>query len=231
MSRKWISLPLAAALSLTLLTLPAAAAGDGSEAVTVLAGLKVISGYSDGLYHLEDGLTRAQFCKLAILAEGHGDQAAGSACRSLYSDVSGSDWASPYINLAREEGLMAGKGDGTFGPDDPVTLEQALTVCLRLLGYPEGDIGPFWPEDYLEKARKVGLLEGLEAREGQGLTRGQAVQLLYNLLRLPDAQGRTFGLGLGSSWVEDAVVLDNDAEAADGTLHTAQVYANGNLGW
>lgn len=231
MNQKWLSLPLAAVLSLTLLTLPAAAAGDGDEAVTVLAGLKVISGYSDGLYHLEDGLTRAQFCKLAILAEGHGDQAAGSAYRSLFSDVSGSDWASPYINLAREEGLMAGKGDGTFGPDDPVTLEQAVTVCLRLLGYAEADIGPFWPEDYLEKARKVGLLEDLEAREGQGLTRGQAFQLLYNLLRLPDAQGRTFGLGLGSSWVEDAVVLDNDAEAADGTFHTVQVYANGNLSW
>lgn len=233
MNQKWLSLVLTGALSLSLLVLPAAGAatGDRDEAVAVLSGLNVISGYPDGLYHLEDSLTRAQFCKLAILVEGHGDQAVGSAYRSLFSDVSGSDWASPYINLAHEEGLMTGKGDGTFGPDEPVTLEQALTVCLRLLGYSQEDIGPFWPEDYLAKARKVGLLEGLTAQTGQGLDRGQAALLLYNLLRLPNAQGKTFALGLGSSWVEDAILLDNDAEAADGTLHTAQVYANGSLTW
>lgn len=233
MDRKWISFVLAAALGLGLLTLPAAAAttGDANEAAAVLSGLGVISGYPDGLYHLADGLTRAQFCKLAVLAEGHGDQVAASASRSLFSDVSGSGWAAPYINLAHEEGLMTGKGDGTFGPDEPVILDQALTVCLRLLGYTEADIGPFWPEDYIAKAQKVGLLEGLSAQAGQALTRGQAVLLLDNLLQLPNAQGKTFGLGLGSSWVEDAVLLDNDAEAADGSLHTAQVYANGNLSW
>ena len=233
MDRKWLSLTLAAALSLSLLTLPAAAAatGDVNEAVAVLSGLNIISGYPDGLYHLDDGLTRAQFCKLAVLAEGHGDQAAASAGRTLFSDVSGSGWAAPYIGLAHEEGLMTGKGDGTFGPDEPVTLEQAVTVCLRLLGYTEADIGPFWPEDYIAKARKVGLLEGLSAQAGQALTRGQAALLLDNLLQLPDTQGKTFGLSLGSSWVEDAVLLDNDAEAADGSLHTAQVYANGSLSW
>lgn len=233
MNRKWCSLVLAGALSLSLLTLPAAgaAAGDRDEAAAVLSGLNILSGYSDGLYHLSDSLTRAQFCKLAILAEGHGDQATGSAYRSLFSDVAGASWAAPYINLAHEEGLMAGKGDGTFGPDEAVTLEQAVTVCLRLLGYTEADIGPFWPEDYLEKGQKAGLLEGLSAAEGQGLDRGQAALLLYNLLRLPTAQGKTFGLGLGSSAVENVVVLDNDAEAADGTLHTAWVYAKGTLGW
>ena len=233
MDRKWISFTLTAALTLSLLTFPAAGAtvGDTDEAVAVLSGLGLISGYPDGLYHLEDSLTRAQFCKLAILAEGHGDQAAGSAHRSLFSDVPGSDWAAAYIDLAPQEGLMTGKGDGTFGPQEPVTLDQAVTVCLRLLGYTEADIGPFWPEDHLKKARKVGLLEGLTVREGEGLDRGQAALLLYNLLQLPNTQGKTFALGLGSSWVEDAVLLSNDAEAGDGTVHTAQVYTDGSLKW
>ena len=233
MNRKWLSFVLTGVLALSLLVCPAAAAaaGDMDEAVAVLSGLNIVSGYADGLYHLEDRLTRAQFCKLAILAEGHGDQAAGSACRSLFSDVAGSNWAAPYINLAHEEGLMTGKGDGTFGPDEPVTLAQAATVCLRLLGYTEADVGPFWPEDYIAKAGKVGLLEGLTTQTGEDLDRGQAVLLLYNLLRLPTAQGKTFALGLGNSWVEEAVLLDNDAEAADGTLHTAQVYAKGTLAW
>ena len=123
-----------------------------SEAVEVLSGLGIVSGYSDGSYHPDDALTRAQFCKLAILTEGHGDQARGSAYRTRFSDVPGGGWAAPYINLACEEGLVSGYGDGRFGPDDPVTVGQAVTVVLRLLGYTAEEIGPFWPEDYLNKA-------------------------------------------------------------------------------
>lgn len=232
MQKRMVSVLTSAALWLAVLAsavglaLPASAAtvGDVEEAVAVLTGLGIVSGYSDGLYHPEDGLTRAQFCKLAILAEGHGDQAAGSSYRSLFTDVSAADWALSYINLAYEEGLMAGKGDGTFGPGEAVTLEQAVTVCLRLLGYTDKDIGPFWPEDYLSKAGKLGLLNGVSANGSDALDRGQAALLLYNLIQLENAQGKVFGLGLGASSVSDAVLLDNDAEAADGTLRTAKVY-------
>ena len=38
-----------------------------SEAVEVLSGLGIVSGYSDGSYHPDDALTRAQFCKIAVL--------------------------------------------------------------------------------------------------------------------------------------------------------------------
>lgn len=238
MKQRIISTLTAAALWLGLLgsvggLLPARAAalGDVDEAVAVLTGLGIVSGCDDGLYHPEQGLTRAQFCKLAVLAEGHGDRAAGSAYRSLFSDVTASDWALPYINLAYEEALVSGKGDGTFGPEELVTVDQAVTVCLRLLGYSDAQIGPFWPEDYLSKARKVGLMEGMTLSDGQALDRGQAALLLYNLLRLEDTQGRTFGLCLGSAVLSNAILLDNNAEAADGKLHTAKVYANGELSW
>lgn len=233
MYKRILSLTLSVTMALSLTALPAAAAttGDLDEGVAVLTGLGIVSGYSDGLYHPEDRLTRAQFCKLAILAEGHGDQVAGSAYRSLFSDVSGTSWALSYINLAHEEGLVAGKGNGTFGPGESVTLAQAVTVCLRLLGYTDDDIGPFWPEDYLSRATKLGLLDGVSAGENDALTRGQAALLLYNLLQQPDIQGNTFALGLGASSVENAILLDNDDEAEDGTLHTAYVYTKSGLSW
>ena len=213
MQKRMVSVLISAALWLAVLasavglTLPASAAtvGDVEEAVAVLTGLGIVSGYSDGLYHPEDGLTRAQFCKLAILAEGHGDQTAGSSYRSLFTDVPAMDWAISYINLAYEEGLMAGKGDGTFGPDEAVTLEQAVTVCLRLLGYTDKDIGPFWPEDYLSKAGKLGLLSGVSSNGSVALNRGEAALLLYNLIQMENAQGKVFGLDLGASSVSDAI--------------------------
>ena len=173
MKQRILALLLAAGLCLGLIAAaPALAFSDVSgeelsEAVEVLSGLGIVSGCSDGSYHPDDALTRAQFCKLAILTEGHGDQARGSAYRTRFSDVPGGGWAAPYINLACEEGLVAGYGDGRFGPDDPVTVGQAVTVVLRLLGYTAEEIGPFWPEDYLNKAGALGLLDGLPARERQ----------------------------------------------------------------
>ena len=195
-----------------------------SEAVEVLAGLDVVSGYSDGGYHPNDALTRAQFCKLAILMEGHGSQVTNSAYRTLFSDVPGSNWAAPYINLAYEEGLVAGYGDGTFGPDDAVTTGQAVTIALHLLGYTNEEIGPFWPEDYMEKGAALGLLDGISKTADQTLNRGEAALLLYHMLDQTTSTGQEYLDQLCASKLEGVVVLDNAAEAEDGTLNTLEVY-------
>ena len=237
MKQRILALLLAAGLCLGLIAAaPALAFSDVSgeelsEAVEVLSGLGIVSGYSDGSYHPDDALTRAQFCKLAILTEGHGDQARGSAYRTRFSDVPGGGWAAPYINLACEEGLVSGYGDGRFGPDDPVTVGQAVTVVLRLLGYTAEEIGPFWPEDYLNKAGALGLLDGLPADGGAGLTRGDAALLLYRVLRQTDRDGQDYIDNLCASKVTGAVLLDNNAEAADGTLGTVEVDANQTISW
>ena len=167
MKQRILALLLAAGLCLGIIgaCIPAALAADETgveEAVEVLAGLGIVSGCSDGSYHPEDNLTRAQFCKLAVLAEGHGDKINAGAYRTLFSDVPGSNWAAPYVNLAYEEGLVSGYGDGTFGPDDAVTTAQAATIVLHLLGYTDDAIGPFWPEDAMALADSLGLLDGLD---------------------------------------------------------------------
>ena len=237
MNRKICALLTAAGLCLTLAALPAPAAaftdvsGDTATAVEVLYSLGIVSGYSDGAYHPSDGLTRAQFCKLAVLAEGHGDQVTGSAYRTLFSDVSGSHWAAPYINLAYEEGLVSGYGDGTFGPDDPVTVGQAVTVALHLLGYTTDDVGPFWPEDYMSMGEKLGLLDGISSDPDHALTRGEAALLLYGLLSQTDKEGGDYIDKLCASKVTDAVLLDVDAEADDGTDGLIQICTSQGLSY
>lgn len=229
MKRTICALLTAAGLCLTLAALPAPASaftdvsGDTATAVEALYSLGIVSGYSDRAYHPSDGLTRAQFCKLAVLAEGHGDQVTGSAYRTLFSDVSGSHWAAPYINLAHEEGLVSGYGNGTFGPDDPVTVGQAVTVALHLLGYTVEDVGPFWPEDYMSLGEKLDLLDGISTDPDHALTRGEAALLLYGLLSQTDKEGSDYIDKLCASKVADAVLLDVDAEADDGTTGLVQI--------
>ena len=230
MKNRILALLLAAALCLGIIGaagLAAQASGYSdvadpatAEAVAVLSGMGIVSGYSDGGYHPGEALTRAQFCKLAVLAEGHGDKVKSSAYRTLFSDVPVSHWASAYVNLAYEEGLVSGYGNGTFGPDEGVTAAQAVTIVLRLLGYSDADVGPFWPEDYMALAADLGLLDEVNAASGQTLTRGDAALLLYALLRQDSAQGQPYVNQLAAGTVEDAVLLE--AETDDGT---AMVYA------
>lgn len=237
MKRTILSLAEAVSLCLTLTAVPGPAAafsdvsGDTATAVEVLYSLGIVSGYSDGAYHPSEGLTRAQFCKLAVLAEGHGSQVTGSAYRTLFSDVSGSHWAAPYINLAYEEGLVSGYGDGTFGPDDSVTVGQAVTVALHLLGYTTEDVGPFWPEDYMSLGEKLGLLDGISNDSGHNLTRGEAALLLYHLLSMDDKAGSDYIDKLCTSKVTDAVLLDVDAQGDDGTTGLVQVCTSQGLSY
>ena len=237
MKRKLLSLLTAAGLCLGLTGYAGAASfpdvsdADTALAVEVLSGLGIVSGGSDGNYYPDQGLTRAQFCKLAVLAEGHGDQVSGSAYRTLFSDVSGSHWAASYINLACEEGLVSGYGNGTFGPDDPVTVGQAVTVVLRLLGYTTDQVGPFWPEDYMALGEQLGLLEGVSRDPDHALTRGEAALMLYALLGQSDSTGKNYIDNLCASKVENAVLLDTDAESGDGSEGMVEVYANQNLSW
>lgn len=233
-TRHILSAALSAALVLGALPFPSARAAEAvdlDEAVAALTTLGIVAGYSDGLYHGEDSLTRGQFCKLAVLTEGHGDQVAVSAYRSLFSDVPAANWAAPYVNLAHEEGLVSGRGDGSFGVDDPVTLGEAVTVVLRLLGYTDEDVGPFWPEDHISKAAKLELLDGIGTDANAALTRGQAAQLLYAALLGDNKEGEVQALSLASKSVEQVILLDRDAEAPTGTLHTAQVYADGAIAY
>ena len=77
MKQRILALLLAAGLCLGLITAaPALAFSDvsGEE----LSDLGIVSGYSDGSYHPDDALTRAQFCKLAILTEDTGIRRGGS---------------------------------------------------------------------------------------------------------------------------------------------------------
>lgn len=178
-------------------------------ATATLTSLDILSGYPDGGFHPEDGLDRGQFCKLAVLAGGYGDQLTVSAYQTVFDDVPAGHWAASYINLACSLGLVSGYGNGSFGPNDPVTLGQAAKVLLALLGYTTEEVGPFFPEDYLTRAAALGLTEGM-AQEDAPLTRGDAALLLYRLLTLPTKEGKDFYAQLGHTVVEDVVLLDGE---------------------
>ena len=48
-----------------------------------------------------------------------------------FDDVIADQYYAPYVAWAVENGVALGYGDGTFGPDDEVTIEQAIVFLAR----------------------------------------------------------------------------------------------------
>ena len=53
---------------------------------------------------------------------------------TLFADVGSQDALAPYIRIAVGQGWMSGYSDGTFRPDQAVTLEEGCSAVLNLLG-------------------------------------------------------------------------------------------------
>ena len=77
------------------------------------------------------------------------------------------------------------------------TLEEACAAALSLLGYDVTTLSGTFPDAQLNKARELGLREGLSAGQGDTLTIAQGAQLLYNALTAVTAEGETYGTTLG----------------------------------
>ena len=91
-----------------------------------------------------------------------------------YSDVPAGQWYSDGIAWATEAGIFEGYGDGTFGPNDPITREQLASIFYRYARYKgydiseTGDLDQFtdideasaWALDALKWAVGSGLMHG-----------------------------------------------------------------------
>ena len=200
-------------------------------AAAVLQSMGIVGGVGDNRYSPDTVLTRAQFCVFMLHSLGMKDQVSAHSYKTLFSDVKPGNWYTGYVNLAYSQGLLAGYGNGKFGPDDPVTYGQAATLLLRMLGYSSTDVGKVWPTDYVNYAHTLELDEGLSLSADKGVTRGQAAILLYNTLNTESKGGRDklYKSFDGTATVQKAIVLDCDAQngTATGQLMACVLSASG----
>ena len=231
----------AAVLTVAMLagTLPGAFAATSSfsdlggmpevaEAAEFLKLMGVVDGVPGGGYNPAGTLSRAEFCAMAVRALDRADEEPAQRGRTIYLDVGPTFWARGYINLAStirlggEDGspLVAGVGDGTFQPDRAITYGEAVTILCRVLGYSETDVamGGAWYDGYLALGASGGLTEGLTLSGGDVISRGQAAILFHNLyFAKPKGSDKSYLVSQGGSEVENALILDVNATADDGS--------------
>ena len=166
------------------------------EAVRFVQERGLMNGYSDGQFGPNDNLSRAQLAQILFNKEGK----PGVNYLMDFSDVADEAWYAEAVRWAASQGIVGGYGNGTFGPDDPITREQLAVMLWRYSGSPaatnkelrfnDADEISGFALEALRWAMENGILNGYDdgrlAPMGQA-TRAQAAQMLKNFIENQEA--------------------------------------------
>ena len=195
MKKKLLALLLAACIAVSMLVLPASAANNNT-AVQFAVTLGAMDNTQTGA--LNAAVTRGAFARMLVAFSTFRESVgAQGTVGTLYTDVPGtSPWA-PYIRIAVQQGWLNGYTDGSYRPDNAVTLEEACTAVLKLMGYKMTELNGSFPNAQLNKASEIGLRTNLECKPGEAMNYEDCAALLYNALTANTASGGAYGTSLG----------------------------------
>ena len=193
--KKFLSLVLALAMTMSLVTVSAGAKDftDNSkieykEAVDVVSALGIVEGYEDGAFNPQNTLTRGAAAKIICnLILGTTTASALRADTAPYSDVPTTNTFAGYIAYCQKEGIISGYADGTFKPAATLTGYAFMKMLLGALGYDsdiEGYTGANWSIAVGKRALGIGLDDGNDNFVGvNAVTREEACLYAFNTLK------------------------------------------------
>lgn len=152
--------------------------------VTTLAKANIVNGRNDGLFHPNDAVNYGEGLKLILLAAGY----------PLQQELSGSNWAQNYLNLAITNGLLPGTA-ASYGLNAPMNRTAIATVAAKALKLSPvtNEASPYADavdaEGYVLALTKAGIVQG-DASSGKqlwngsdNLTRAQISRIVYNVYK------------------------------------------------
>ena len=193
--KKFLSLVLALAMTMSLVTVSAGAKDftDNSkieykEAVDVVSAQGIVEGYEDGAFNPQNTLTRGAAAKIICnLILGTTTASALRADTAPYSDVPTTNTFAGYIAYCQKEGIISGYADGTFRPAATLTGYAFMKMLLGALGYDsdiEGYTGANWSIAVGKRALGIELDDGNDNFVGTAaVTREEACLYAFNTLK------------------------------------------------
>lgn len=87
-----------------------------------------------------------------------------------------------YIAFMIANKYMSGYSDGTFKLSERMKTMEGIAVMVRLLGYKDAYLEGTWPHNYIARALRDGVLDGIDLRYQETLDFGTYCVMLSNLL-------------------------------------------------
>ncbi len=166
--------------------------------ITELADKGVLSGYEDGTFRADAYVTRAEMAriisgvtggltsKVTDTVIGTGFDIPGSA-KYEFSDVNTDYWAMNDIAHCKGLGLIDGYEDGTFKPNENVSVAEAVKICLSATGYNsmimEND--DTWYAPWIDMAVEYKILDSSNIDPNSKMTRADVAELVSKTINLP----------------------------------------------
>ena len=156
-----------------------------ADVVDTLVSLGIVEGFEDGSFQPNGTVTRAQMAKMIyVLRTGNSDASAYNDEKSSFTDING-HWARGYIKYCQSLGIIAGKSNTKFVPNEKVSAQEAAKMLLVTLGYnaqKAGLVGTGWASKTNALADENGLLEDVNTSFTSACPRQYAAQLIYNAI-------------------------------------------------
>lgn len=109
------------------------------------------------------------------------------------NDLSEAEWARSYILNLYTKGIISGKGDGTFKPNDFVTRGEIVKMLVMAAGIYDSkaktsylDLKGHWASSYVSSAANRGFVVGKSSDYfgvNENITREDAVVILYRMIQ------------------------------------------------
>lgn len=150
-----------------------------SNAIESLVEKGIIQGYPDNTFRPSEKMTRAEFAKMIVTADGMDEENE----ENIFTDID-KHWANKYIKIASAKGMIKGYENKTFQPNKKITYAEVAAILLRDLGVEEKlDNNLKWPQNYMELASEIGLFDNIMTNDLVGnnaARRDNVVLMLWN---------------------------------------------------
>jgi hypothetical protein len=155
-----------------------------------LVAMGAISGYPDGSFGPDKGISRAEFAVVLVKA-----YKLDAADGKVFADTA-EHWAKDAIAAANASGIINGYDETTFGPDDAITREQMAVMIAKAAKLEAGtgevefadlDQVSEWASSAVAAANQNQLISGYPDgtfRPDQGASRAEAMTVILKALKL-----------------------------------------------
>lgn len=131
-----------------------------------------------------------------------------------FSDIANVEWAKESIEALAEMGVLSGKGDGKFAPDDSVTREEFVKIIVAAFELEDTDAEcdfvdvskDSWSYSFIASANKLGIVsgDGASFNPKSGISRQDMAVIIHRVFEY-----------LGAEIKGDAIAFDDNSEISD----------------
>lgn len=171
------------------------------DAINDMGSRMVVTGVGNGKYAPDRSVTRGEFAAIMVRALG----LEPGTVTDRFRDVHAGDWCGGYIETAAAYGIIRGYDNGSFGTNDTITREQAMTIIARAMqitgvdagltggeagrlldGFSDGAQVSAYAADSAAACLKTGITSGTGSEKlspGAHITRAEVAVMVQRLLR------------------------------------------------